>query len=205
MAPWFAFGPSFAACILATAPWSIVPSSNLGFFFGPGLPRILGAPSSDAADRFAPFFRPSTGGGIDGVAGFSSAAGVAAVESVAGSPLETPDAAWLADTEGEETDSLVSADPFDAGDLDSEEAGCNSWRNRDEETLRVTTNLGLPPDLRRPSPLEAMTDGVGWLSDGVVEMGGDDGFTVKTLVILKKEKKCVKRERGERERERELE
>jgi len=29
--------------------WSIVPSSNLGFFFGPGLPRGLGVPLDSAA------------------------------------------------------------------------------------------------------------------------------------------------------------
>jgi hypothetical protein len=66
---------------------------NLGFFLGPGLPRGLGTPSSVAADLLAPFFRPSTGGAIDGGAGVPSAAGVAALESEALSPLDTPDAA----------------------------------------------------------------------------------------------------------------
>lgn len=57
--PVLALGPNlgFAVPVLAgLALWSIVPSSSLGFFFGPGLPLGLGIPSDGiGVDRFTPF------------------------------------------------------------------------------------------------------------------------------------------------------
>lgn len=62
MAPMLAFGPSLCEPVVVrpvvvggVEVWSMVPSSNLGFFLGPGFPRGLGVESPMA---FAPLFVP---------------------------------------------------------------------------------------------------------------------------------------------------
>lgn len=117
MAPWFALGPSLWADGRAAALlWSMVPSSNRGFFFGPGLPLGLGMPSmvpfAAAADRLTPFvfFVPS-GGPIGVGAGVVSAAGVAAFESDALSTFEA--AVDTTSALGLAGDSLISEFSFE--------------------------------------------------------------------------------------------
>lgn len=83
---------------------------------GPGFPRILGIPSIAAADRFAPFLRPSLGGAIDVDTGVPSAAGVAALDSDELPSLAAPDFsaagdAKVAEGAGESSDSF---DPFES-------------------------------------------------------------------------------------------
>lgn len=124
---------------------------SLGFFLGPGFPRGLGTPSIVAADLFAPFFRPSVGGAIDAGTGVPSATGVAALESEALSPLETPDTGRLPEGAGESTDSFGSVDSFGTGDSASGDSIFMTSRSLDEGILRVTSKPGLLPDLRRPS------------------------------------------------------
>lgn len=103
------------------------------------MPSLLGA------DRFTPFFLGfSVGGPIDDGPGVPSAAGVAAFESDALSPLVFAGAA-VAESEGEALTSL-------AGDSSLIEAGSKSRRSSSDEILSVTTIVGLLPDLRRPSP-----------------------------------------------------
>lgn len=79
--------PSLAHAIIALQPKSSCTYS-LGFFLGPGLPRGLGTPSAvtlaAAAERLTPFFLVLSGGAMEG-AGVPSPAGVAALESDAGS------------------------------------------------------------------------------------------------------------------------
>lgn len=77
--------------------------------------------------------------------GVPSAAGVAAFESDALSPLEAVRAA-AADSEG---DALTSF----AGDSSLTASGDMSRCSSSDETLSVTTMVGLLPDLRRPSPV----------------------------------------------------
>lgn len=62
MAPWFALGPSLCEPVVVrpvvvggVEVWSMVPSSNLGFFLGPGFPLGLGV---DSPKAFAPLFVP---------------------------------------------------------------------------------------------------------------------------------------------------
>lgn len=113
-------------------------------------------PSIVVADRLVPFFRPSTGGGIDGGAGVPSAAGVPAagvpaLESDALSPLELAAVATLPDGAGELIESFGSVDSFDAGDSSSPESALMSLRSLEEGTVNVTSKPALPPDFRRPS------------------------------------------------------
>jgi hypothetical protein len=124
-----------------------------GFFLGPGLPRGLGVPSPGVsvagADRFVPFFlEPSTRGSVTEGAGVpvTSAAGVAALESDAISPLEMTGAAGVADLAG---DSGALGSSMGVSSL--MDSGSTSSRSREGVMLSVTTRLGLPPDFRRLS------------------------------------------------------
>lgn len=178
MAPWFALGPSLCApAARLAAEWSIVPSSlwsllvcctshrevkertyNRGFFLGPGFPLGLGIPSMPFADRLVPLFLgPSVGGPMPDGAGVPSAAGVAALESDAFSPLEVVGAATLAELVGELLTSLGSEGSFTKGVCSSIDSGKRSTRSCAGDTAKVTSRLGLPPDLRRPSA--ALPDG----------------------------------------------
>jgi len=124
---WITLGPSLCA---AAAPavigplrfasaLSVRPSSNLGFFFGPGLPLGLSSPSACADVLFTPVFPffliPSTGGGIVVGSSVPLGAGVFAFDSdpfspgdkvVAGSVLDAVvDEAF--DDEGFDSDSFL--------------------------------------------------------------------------------------------------
>lgn len=131
---------------------------NRGFFLGPGFPLGLADPSvapfAPTADRLVPFFLgPSVGGPMTDGAGVPSAAGVAVLESDAFSPLELTGADELA---GESLTSLGTGTSLTEGVSSLMKPGKIS-RSRAGDTARVTTRLGLPPALRRPSV--ALPDG----------------------------------------------
>lgn len=125
-----------------------------GFFLGPGFPLGLGVlspePLAAAADRLTPFFfAPSAGGPMAESAGVPSATGVAALESEAFSPVEAGGAAaGVPEVAG---DSFVSSCNSLTGTSLSTESGSSSSRSRAGDTVRVTSNVGLEPDFRRPS------------------------------------------------------
>lgn len=111
---------------------------------GPGLPLGFGMPSLFGADRFTPFFLGfSVGGPIEDAPGVPSAAGVAAFESDALSPLAAVDG-MAAESSGE---ALTSAG--DSSFLGVSES--SSLDSSSDEILSVTIMLDLLPDLRRPS------------------------------------------------------
>jgi hypothetical protein len=76
----------------------------------------------------------------------TSAAGVAALESDAISPLEMTGAAGVADLAG---DSGALGSSMGVSSL--MDSGSTSSRSREGVMLSVTTRLGLPPDFRRLS------------------------------------------------------
>jgi hypothetical protein len=91
---------------------------NLAFFFGPGLPLILGGASGPRATAellLMPFFfTPSDGGGIDDGVGVPLAAGVFEADSDGLSPCELAATGMVFDTVGEdeslEGDSSLTSD-----------------------------------------------------------------------------------------------
>lgn len=116
-------------------------------------------PLALSADRLTPFFlAPSTGGPIEEGAAVSSAAGVAAFESDALSPVELTlvGAAGVLGVSGESFDSELSLESLESlvsltGTSSSPDTGEMMSRNWVDGTFKVTIRLSLPADLRRPS------------------------------------------------------
>lgn len=99
-------------------------------------------------------------------AGVPSPAGVAAFESDALSPLLLVFAGAAAgDPVG---DALMSFE----GDSALTALGSKTFCNSSVETLRVTTMLGLPPDLRRPSPAVLLGGAICYCDVGYYEIRG---------------------------------
>jgi len=100
MAPWLALGPSLwdppvaRTVVGGVEVWSMVPSSSLGFFFGPGFALCRGVDSPNAPEfLFVPlgaafFFIVSVGGSIAvGPLGAMSIGVVSALISIGGEAL----------------------------------------------------------------------------------------------------------------------
>lgn len=143
---------------------------NLGFFLGPGLPRILGSiPFAPAAFRFTPFFlEPSVGGPME------AGAGVLGFDSEALSPFDTAAGVSVkgrvVEAAGDSLESLA------AGDSSLTEAASMIFRRLSGDTFS-TTSEGLPPDLRLSLSVAgvdivATAEGIKTSKDGCE---GDDG------------------------------
>ena len=152
------------------APSWVSLTYNLGFFLGPGLPRILGSmPFAPAALRFTPFFlEPSAGGPME------AGAGVLGFDSEALSPFDTAAGASVegraAGAAGDSLESLA------AGDSSLTEAESMIFRRLSGDTLS-TTSEDLPPDLRLSLSLAGVdmlgtADGIDTSKDGCEGDGG---------------------------------
>lgn len=186
IAPWLAFGPSLWYVPPFWRPLgSIVPSSNLGFFFGPGLPLILAIgspPLAAAALRFTPFFLGASVGGPMGTwDGVPLGAGVPALDSEALSPFDAVATASL----GSVAD--VPGDSF-TGDSSLIDEGSMIRRKLIEVTRKVTMLLFVfPEDFRRS-----------------FSFAGVDVLLVEGIVTWCNEIKCVNYGRQNEGREEEV-
>lgn len=166
-----------------------MPSSNLAFFFGPGLPLTLGGASGPRATAellLTPFFfTPSDGGGIEEL-GVSTAAGVLEADSDGFPPCELAATAKVSDVVGEET-SFTGDSSFTMG------SDQNLARFLGD-SLSVTSS-GILEDLRRTK--EAMA---GCFADAMAmgRRGGDGEGDGRRWLMEVKEKEVVVPVAGDR-------